>query len=155
MAGHFMEGAHRVAGRHRLVDRGVIANGEPVGIGHVDRRRALVDQPADKGVVDAGEDRVAGDDRELGVERHIRPYEEARIADGSGIGIECRLQALNILIGGNAGGLPGHARFEEQAGLLHMFLALAGRHHPVDQSSPADRSGIFPRAPSRGRACRW
>ena len=89
--------------------------------------------------MDAGEDRVAGDDRELVVERHVGPDEEARVADGSGIGIERRLQALNILIGGDAGGLPGHARFEEQAGLLHMFLALARRHHAVDQSSPADR----------------
>ena len=134
MAGHFMEGPHRVAGRHGLVDGGVIADREPVGIGHVDRRRALVDQPADEGVVDAGEYRVARDDRELRVERHIRAYEEARIADGGGIGIERRLQPPDILIGGNAGGLPGHARFEEQAGLLHMLLALARRHHAVDES---------------------
>ncbi len=43
-----MEGAHRIMGGDRLVDRGMIANRKAVGIRHVDGGGPLVDQPLDE-----------------------------------------------------------------------------------------------------------
>src|SRR5579871_1902710 len=134
MAGHFMEGAHRIARRHGFVDRGVIANRELIRVGHVDRRRPLIDQPSDQGVVNACEHRIARDHREFVVEGHIGAYEDSRIADGGSVGVERRLQAQDILVGGDPGRLPGDPGLEQQAGLLHVFVALAGRSHAPDQA---------------------
>ena len=127
MAGHLVEGAHRVARGDRLVDRGVVADREAVGVGHVDRRRALVDQPVDQDLVDADEDRVAGDRRQLVVEGDVGADELGRVADRRDVGVERGLQARDVLVGGDARRLPGDARLEQEARLLHVRLALAGR----------------------------
>ena len=91
MARHLMEGAHRVARGHGFEDRRVVADREAVGIGHVDRRGALIDQPLHQCVVNGSEDRVAGDDRQLVVERHVGADELGHIADRRDIGVQFRL----------------------------------------------------------------
>jgi len=92
--------------------------------------------------VHSREDRIARDDRQLGVKSHVRPDEEAGIADGGGIGIEQCLQALDVLVGGDPRGLPRHARFEQQAGLLHMLMALARRGHATNQARELSREEL-------------
>ena len=68
------------------------------------------------------------------VERDVGANEDGRVADRRGVGIEGRLEAGDVLVGGDPRRLPGHAGLEQQPRLLHVLMALAGRRQAADQA---------------------
>jgi hypothetical protein len=68
------------------------------------------------------------------MEGHVGSDEDADIADGGRVGVECRLQALDVVVGRDPRRLPGDPGLEQQARLLHVLLALGSRGDPANEA---------------------
>ena len=153
VAAHLVERAHRIARRDRLVDAGVIAHRKMVRVGHVDGRRALVDQPLHQDLVHGREDRVPGDGVELVVEGDVGADEFRDVADRGDVRVERPLQPRDVLVRRDLRGLPCDARLEKQPRLLHLCLALRGRGDALDEAGElADEQAVGGRGDARARA---
>lgn len=113
-----------IACRDGVVDLLVRPAGDELLAGRAQRRAPLFRQPRDDRLVDGGEDRIARNERQDVVERHVGPLESIEIVERLAVGLERPLEFGQVRLARMLGCVPGEADLEEETRLLKVADAV-------------------------------
>lgn len=117
-------GAVGIARGDGVVDRLVRTISHHVLARLLQRNRPLLGQPGNDRLVQCREDRIARDQREHIVERHVGPFKSCDTAERLTVGVERALELAEVRLRRIFGGMAGQPDFEHGARLLKMAHTL-------------------------------